>query len=138
MCNIQPYCLLNHQILYTTVILVIQKIDSYCACTVQRSLLHAYLISFRLSAHFQLLMVPAHIPISLPVEKSTVSLVNNAVFICNESLFFVSVVATIAFNQSTRHGCYTVYVLGAIKYGLSNNYGKILVMLVYGASIRGI
>ena len=51
-CNIQPYYLLNHQIIYTTLILV--AIDSYCACAVQRSLLRAYLIRDALcSQHFE-------------------------------------------------------------------------------------
>ena len=38
------------------------------------------------------------IPIPLPVEESTIKLVYNAIFICNESLFVVSAAATSAFQ----------------------------------------
>ena len=65
-------------------------------------------------ACFQLLMVPAHAPIPLPVEQI-------AVFIRNESSYFLfeQYAATSAFQlQSTRRGCYALYAPGGIKYGL--------------------
>ena len=58
-------------------------------------------------------------------------LVNNAVFIRNESLFFVSAASTSAFQlehmpQLLRSVCPGGYQIRTIE------YGKILVMLVYG------
>ena len=48
-------------------------------------------------------------------------LVNNAVFICNESLFFVSAASTSAFQlEHTPQLLYAAYAPGTIKYGLSN------------------
>ena len=57
-------------------------------------------------------------------------LVNNAVFICNESLFVVSAAATSVFQlkhtlQSPHCTCPASYRIQTIK------YGKILVMLLY-------
>ena len=58
-------------------------------------------------------------------------LVNNAVFIHNTSLFFVSAVATSAFQlehmpRLLRSVCHEGYQIQTIE------YGKIVVMLVYG------
>ena len=47
-------------------------------------------------------------------------LVNNAVFICTESLFVVSAVAMSAFQLKHMCGCYAAYALQAIKFGLVN------------------
>ena len=63
--------------------------------------------------------------------------VNNAVFIRNESLFIVSAAATSAFQlkctpQLLRSICPVGYRIRTIE------YGKILVMLLYGARILGI
>ena len=57
--------------------------------------------------------------------------VNNAVFICNKSLFFVSAAATSAFQLEhmswlLHSACPGGYRIRTIE------YGKILVMLVYG------
>ena len=64
-------------------------------------------------------------------EKKYRKLLNNVVFIRNESLFFVSAVATSAFQLEhtlwlLRSECPEGYQIRTIK------YGKILVMLVYG------
>ena len=69
--------------------------------------------------------------------KKDHKLLNNAILIRNESLFFVSAVATSAFQlehmlRLLRNECPGGYQIRTIE------YGKILVMLVYGASIRGI
>ena len=58
-------------------------------------------------------------------------LVNNAIFICNESLFVVSAAAVSAFQlkhmpRLLRSICPTGYRIRTIE------YGKILVMLLYG------
>ena len=68
-------------------------------------------------------------------EKKYCKLVNNAVFIRNKSLFFVSAVATSAFKLEhtpwlLRSVCPKGYQIRTIE------YGKILVMLVYGEYYR--
>ena len=47
-------------------------------------------------------------------------LVNNAVFIRNESLFVVSAAAMSAFQLKHTCGCYTAHALWAIEYELLN------------------
>ena len=58
-------------------------------------------------------------------------LVNNAVFICNESLFIVSAAATSAFQL--KHTPWLLPSICLAGYQIrSIEYGKILVMLLYG------
>ena len=58
-------------------------------------------------------------------------LVNNAVFICNESLFVVSAVATSAFQL--KHMLRLLRSIFPAGYQIRTiKYGKILVMLLYG------
>ena len=63
------------------------------------------------------------------MEKSTVKLVNKAVFLCNKSLFFVSAAATSAFQL--EHKSWLLRSVCPEGYQI-REYGKILVMLVYG------
>ena len=58
------------------------------------------LISFRLLACFMLWTAPAHVPI--PLQGSHIIL-NNAVFICNDSLFLVLAVALSCLLQNKAH-----------------------------------
>ena len=58
-------------------------------------------------------------------------LVNNAVFICNESLFVVSAAATSAFQL--KHMPRLLHSICPVGYWIRTiEYGKILVMLLYG------
>ena len=92
-------------------------------------------MSFWLQACFQLWTAPACVPTPLSVEESTVCqyVHCNAVFIRNESLFVVSAAATSAFELKhtprllgSIHVCPAGYQIRTIE------YGKILVMLLYG------
>ena len=64
-------------------------------------------------------------------EKKYCKLVNNAVFIRNKSLFFVSAAATSAFQLEHKSRLLRSVSPGAYRLR-TIEYGKILVMLVYG------
>ena len=74
---------------------------------------------------------PARVPIPLPVEKKYRKLLNNAVFIRNGSIFFVLAAATSAFQL--EHTPWLLHSEFPEGYQIQTiEYGKILVMLVYG------
>ena len=91
------YCLLDHQIIDVLVP------STSCAHVCFK----AWIFKKLQAVGLFLALDGACIPIPLLVEKGTVS--NNAVFICNESLFLVSAVATSAFQLEHTPGCYTAY-----------------------------
>ena len=91
------YCLLDHQIIDVLVP------STSCAHVCFK----AWIFKKLQAVGLFLALDGACIPIPLLVEKGTVS--NNAVFICNESLFLVSAVATSAFQLKHKPGCYAAY-----------------------------
>ena len=84
-CNIQPYCLLAHQIIDYSDFSSTWKIDSYCACAVQR-VVAAYIINKLQAAGLLLALdgTSTHIDLSTSGRKY-LKLVNNAIFIHIES-----------------------------------------------------
>ena len=127
-CNIQPYCLFTHQIidlLYTTVILVAPGRDIQLVRMRSRKVVAACIFNELQAAGLFLALDGT----STCIDPSTSG--RNAVFICNESLFVVSVAATSALQlkhtpRLLRSICPTGYQIRTIE------YGKILVMLLYG------
>ena len=131
-CNIQPYCLHTHQIIDLLYITNQQHLeDRYCACAAQKSLLHAYFNKLQAVGQF-LALYGTSMCINLSTSGGKYcKLVNNAVFIRNESLFIVSAAATNAVQlmhmpRLLRSICAAGYQILTIE------YGKILVMLLYG------
>ena len=120
-CNIQPYCLLTHQI-----------IDRQLLCMRSTKVIASMCIFNELQAAGLFLALDdtsTHIDPSTSGRKYR-KLANNAVFIRNESLFVVSAAATSAFQlkhmlRLLRSICPVGYHIRTIR------YGKILVMLLY-------
>ena len=128
-CNIQLPSHTSNNITYYCHFSGTYKIDSYCTCAVQRSLLH-YIFNELLAAGLFL----AYDGTSTHTDPSTsgrkyCKLVNNPVFLRNESLFVVSAAAMSALKHMMwllRSICPAGYRIRTIE------YGKILVMLLYG------
>ena len=90
----------------------------------------AYLMSFSLPACFQLWMAPAHVPIPLTVEESTIKLLNNAIFFRTESLFVVAAAATNAFQL--EHTPWLLCSISSVGCRIQTiEYWKVLVMYLY-------
>ena len=138
LCNILPYCMETSVIRYIHIILFIYiRIDNYCTCTLQTGRFACTFNELQAVGLFLAFDGASTRTDPFTSGKKDHKLLNSAIFIRNESLFFVSAVATGAFQlehtpRLLRSECPGGYQIRTIK------YGKILVMLVYGASIRGI